>query len=191
MEPGLVVPINIRIQVASSFIAGDVRIRPGNPFLHEGTDDPLGFAIRPRMFDFGEALVHTILRTEEAHRMVRSTFVFRSIVRIQALHSERQRSTNFFKEDRRGVASLVGQDVGVQPAREVINRNKEVFSRLYGSFAAHEGQSFGIGMYHLTGNRLLVSFEAMCFSRDSSCDLEFGLRQPPQAMMELPVPPIH
>ena len=176
----------------SSVLARDV-VRPGlrMPFGHESLDNSLRLPVGPWMLHLREMMRDSFPHAQVMQSMTCLAFVLRSVVRIDPRHLERACEPRFLQEYGSGVGSLVGKDVGEQPAAVIVDRDEEIFSRHPHAFSAQERKPLGIEMYQLSGRIPLVPLLPMLSRCDLPLKLRFGLLDPSHAPEECPVPVIH
>ena len=129
------------------------------PHFHNGSDDPLCFAIGLRSGNASKLLTDAVLHAGIDESMVRSAFVFFTVVRVGVINLIWTLSDDIvYQECRSTVLGLIGHDVGVQFAREVVDGDKQVFTRLCALLSLEQRQAFGVEVHQLARVGFVVPF---------------------------------
>lgn len=127
------------------------------PHLHQGGDDPFGFAVGLWPDCAGELLCYMVLYAGNSEGMTRIAPVFHPVVGISTFNGIRRAVNHVAQQKLGGTGCGTVRQNGLIPfAGTVVNRNKQVISRVACFLVLQQGQAFGIEMHHFAGIGFVV-----------------------------------
>ncbi len=128
------------------------------PHLHEGADDPLGFAVGLWPVNLGEFLADVMRLAGHGKSVDVGTPVLLAVVRVRVFNLVRALRQHVVDEKMAGaVLGLVWQDVGVQFAGEVVDGDEQVFPGRRGRLSLEQWQTLGIEVDEFAGVGFVIA----------------------------------